>query len=396
MGLKGIVFEGGGAKGAYQIGAVKALQEMGYEFDAIAGTSVGALNGAAVAQDDISKAYDIWSEIEPDKIFKTNEFQEARKNKASFIKLIKKIIEERGLDTEPLNEIIRNFIDEERIRRRNKIFGLVTVSLQDIKPFEIYLNDIPLGKLCDYVLASANFPLFKRARINGKKFSDGGLYNNYPINMLIDKGVRDIVSVRTFALGIVRSYDLKDSEVVNIEPKEKLGPILDFSKDRINKNLKLGYFDAQQVIKGYLGKRYYIVNDIEDDYFHKKLLAIDNSSLMTLAKDLGEGNMDPRRFQFEVLLPKIAEYLGLDKSTGYLEIILSIFEKLAIEENIERFKIYRYSEFVRIVAKSFEEYENIDILKNLPVFLTKKDLLTRNIKYKLLKEIAIKLIKENI
>ena len=117
---------------------------------------------------------------------------------------------------------------------------------------------------------------------------------------------------------------------------------------------------------------------------------------MTLAKDLGEGNMDPRRFQFEVLLPKIAEYLGLDKSTGYLEIILSIFEKLAIEENIERFKIYRYSEFVRIVAKSFEEYENIDILKNLPVFLTKKDLLTRNIKYKLLKEIAIKLIKENI
>ena len=42
----GLVLEGGGAKGAYEIGACKALEEMGMNITAVTGTSVGALNGA--------------------------------------------------------------------------------------------------------------------------------------------------------------------------------------------------------------------------------------------------------------------------------------------------------------------------------------------------------------
>ena len=44
----GIVFDGGGARGAYQIGAWKAMQEDGVKISAVAGTSVGAVHGAAV------------------------------------------------------------------------------------------------------------------------------------------------------------------------------------------------------------------------------------------------------------------------------------------------------------------------------------------------------------
>ena len=42
----GLVFDGGGARGAYQIGAWRALSEAGVKISAVAGTSVGALNGA--------------------------------------------------------------------------------------------------------------------------------------------------------------------------------------------------------------------------------------------------------------------------------------------------------------------------------------------------------------
>ena len=42
----GLVLEGGGAKGAYEIGACKALEEIGINITAVTGTSVGALNGA--------------------------------------------------------------------------------------------------------------------------------------------------------------------------------------------------------------------------------------------------------------------------------------------------------------------------------------------------------------
>ena len=46
----GLVFDGGGARGAYQIGAWRALSEAGVKISAVAGTSVGALNGALVCE----------------------------------------------------------------------------------------------------------------------------------------------------------------------------------------------------------------------------------------------------------------------------------------------------------------------------------------------------------
>ena len=48
--MKGLVLEGGGTKGAYQLGAYKALKELGMEFDGIVGTSIGALNAAFIIQ----------------------------------------------------------------------------------------------------------------------------------------------------------------------------------------------------------------------------------------------------------------------------------------------------------------------------------------------------------
>ena len=60
----GIVLEGGGAKGAYQIGAWKALREAGVRIKGIAGASVGSLNGALICMDDLEKAEDIWKNIE--------------------------------------------------------------------------------------------------------------------------------------------------------------------------------------------------------------------------------------------------------------------------------------------------------------------------------------------
>ena len=59
----GLVLDGGGARGAYQIGAWKALVEAGVKLNAVAGTSVGALNGALICMGDIEKAENIWREM---------------------------------------------------------------------------------------------------------------------------------------------------------------------------------------------------------------------------------------------------------------------------------------------------------------------------------------------
>ena len=68
-----IVLESGGAKGSYEIGACKALEELGIKVSAVTGTSVGALNGAMVAQHETDKAYKLWYEISPSKVMKIDE-----------------------------------------------------------------------------------------------------------------------------------------------------------------------------------------------------------------------------------------------------------------------------------------------------------------------------------
>ena len=60
----GLALEGGGARGAYQIGAYKALVENGFKFDAIVGTSIGAINAAIICQGGIELLEELWNKID--------------------------------------------------------------------------------------------------------------------------------------------------------------------------------------------------------------------------------------------------------------------------------------------------------------------------------------------
>lgn len=66
---RGLVLEGGGAKGAWQFGALKALKELGITFDYVSGTSVGALNGALWATNRLDIGNDLWTSLSMSKIF---------------------------------------------------------------------------------------------------------------------------------------------------------------------------------------------------------------------------------------------------------------------------------------------------------------------------------------
>ena len=62
--MRGLALEGGGAKGSYEIGSYIALKELGYKFDMVAGTSIGSLNAAMIAQGDIGLAKELWLEAD--------------------------------------------------------------------------------------------------------------------------------------------------------------------------------------------------------------------------------------------------------------------------------------------------------------------------------------------
>lgn len=62
--IRGLAIAGGGAKGAYSFGCIKALQEV--SFDAVAGTSAGALNAAIVASQDMDLGEKLWLGVTPE------------------------------------------------------------------------------------------------------------------------------------------------------------------------------------------------------------------------------------------------------------------------------------------------------------------------------------------
>lgn len=64
----GLVLAGGGARGAYQVGVWRALNELEVHYELICGTSVGALNGGLILQGDFSVAEKMWQEIDTGKI----------------------------------------------------------------------------------------------------------------------------------------------------------------------------------------------------------------------------------------------------------------------------------------------------------------------------------------
>jgi NTE family protein len=67
--MKALILSGGGARGAYEAGALRALLER-ERFDIICGTSVGAINGTLVAQDEVEKLERIWRSIASSKVIR--------------------------------------------------------------------------------------------------------------------------------------------------------------------------------------------------------------------------------------------------------------------------------------------------------------------------------------
>ena len=254
----GLVLEGGGVKGAYELGALIALIEKGYTFHSITGTSIGALNGAVMASQGIEKLAGYWEEAKYCPVFDFDDETVARFRQKDFdLDLIvatgKKLLSAREIiknSYEHTLNFVYNRLSEEEIRSSDIDFGCVTYNISDMEPFEAMKKDIPEGKLIDYIVASACFPIFQPKQINGKKFIDGGVYDNMPINLLARTGCKEMIVVRTNpeTKQPKRRIERDDLDIIYITPSANLGRAMAFSPERIENLKQLGYADAMRII----------------------------------------------------------------------------------------------------------------------------------------------------
>lgn len=349
--MTGVVLEGGGAKGAYHAGAIKALIDRGVIIDGVVGTSIGSINAAFVCSGEYKKMIKLWKSTTTYDLLGIDnnlidDIAHKKINKKVILDTIKttmSILKNAGVDTTKLKRVLNENISEEKVRESVVDFGLVTYNISDRKPEEVFKEDIPNGKLIEYLIASCYLPVFKSEKIiDNKYYLDGGFYDNLPVSMLLKKKYKKIYAIRTGALGRVKKAEVgEDQEVIYISSKEKLGTVLVFDPEKSKRNMKLGYYDTLRALDKLDGNKYYIKNK-NLNYFDTILKKVTPYKLSVLMKEF--------------------------KTNSKKSLTIKIIEKLADKYFINRFKVYSLPYLIlklKFIVKENDKY--YDFIKNIKI-----------------------------
>ncbi len=275
----GVVLSGGGASGFAHIGVLKALEEKKIPIDYITGTSSGALIGALYASGYspkeiesyvLSKRFQLMTQgsLENNQQF----FFLEDENDASII-TIPFAKDSTLLKSLPTNFISSVLLDFEMMR----ILGTVSASKNNdfnqlFVPFRCVASDIENKKSINFnkgnlnlvVRASMTYPFFiSPIEIEGKLLFDGGLYNNFPVELMyqdfdvdyiIGSNVTsnatkpsedDLISQITNMLVSHSNFSLPCEYGIIIEPKATLNT---FDFEGVKKAIDEGYFSTLRMI----------------------------------------------------------------------------------------------------------------------------------------------------
>ncbi len=254
-----LVLSGGGARGAYQIGFWAALKDLGLDdkVSVITGSSIGAINGALMVQNDFDKTVATWQSVKPAMMF--NVFEENARNKnihawRLYYELWKDRRKHGGIRFDPGKALLRQLINETTIRKSSVKLGVTAYNVDKRQGKNWFDDQIPEGKLAEYVIASATFPLFQPHVIDNYRYLDGGMYDNFPIKPALDIAPDNlIICVNISMAGAAAANWLRRKfQGANLEilyPNKSLGSPLHFSPKTMEKNIHLGYQDTLRFFK---------------------------------------------------------------------------------------------------------------------------------------------------
>ena len=169
----GLCLGGGGARGFAHLGALKAFEEYGINFDMVVGCSVGSCVGAFICSGKtFEQSYNIAKNLQA---------KDIKKNKIKFM----------PSSTEGLESLISNNIDKKNIEGLPKKLFIVSVDAKTGK--EVVLDK---GDLAKAVAGSCAVPgVFYAVQHNDMTLIDGGVLNNIPADVLRHNGCDVVITV---------------------------------------------------------------------------------------------------------------------------------------------------------------------------------------------------------
>lgn len=357
--MKALVLGGGGAKGSYEVGVWKALNKLNMKFDIVTGVSIGSINGAFYAANEYKKCLKMWRTITTNDLFDVA--IGSKLTKEDLQSLVKQM-STGGISFANAEKFLKKNINEEKVRKSKINYGLVTVSLTNKKPRFLTKEQIPYGKLVDYICASSIcYPFVHTQDINDESFIDGGFYDGIPINLAIDMGATEIVAVDLSVLAINKKPKDKNVKVDVIKMKDKTPLTLTFTKEYADKNIKYGYNDTMKHFNKLDGNIYtFKKNDLDKSYneLNKYFIEILKSTILNEPKNKIVNEL--------FSIAKINKlFVKIKYNHDFKEEVEEALEHLGILFDIPTENIYSIKKYNRMLVKKVKELDYIKINKNL-------------------------------
>lgn len=264
----------------------------------------------------------------------------------------RRLFSDRGLDIAPLKKLLEETVDEERIRRSPRDFCAASFSITDRKEEDFDIKAAPPGTMKDMMMASAYFPGFKQEKFCGKTYLDGGSVNNVPVDLLADRGYKDIIVIRLYGIGVDRRRFMdipEDVTVHEIAPRRNLGGILEFDSARTRKNMKLGYFDGLRFLYGLCGRKYYLDMPYSEAYYFGRIMSeldMFKEWLRPYVKEQEFAKLKGYRVYTEKIFPFLAKKLRLRPEWDYRDLYGAVLEVFAKKMQMEVYKVYTPDDIV--------------------------------------------------
>lgn len=274
----GLVLSGGGAKGAYQIGVLKALVELGARVDMVAGASIGALNGAVLAsapslETGVERLGNLWMTMAEDSPISMRIpgyltllcAAGLRMNGLAALDLVAKVARMAARHTciplalevakqfnsgvlcdKPLQALMDEYLDMEALASGLPLYVSVFESIDgfsdlgrvlsaelgvtDSSPSKFFhVQSLPVSEQKEVLLASAAIPLlFEPREVNGVMYSDGGqggwstMQGNTPISPLIEAGCNMVIVTHLTDGSLWSRRDFPEANVLEIRPQSSI------------------------------------------------------------------------------------------------------------------------------------------------------------------------------
>ena len=208
-----MVLQGGGALGAYQVGVYQALEEHGFMPDWIAGTSIGAINGALIAgnskENRLGRLEEFWRTVSRKDFFAAERLPDPARQAYGFWSALATVWSGQPgfftprpfppftatptssaetasyYDTTPLRDLLSRLVDFDLLNSNGMRYSLGTVH---VKTGRLRYFDTRFDRIgAQHVLASGALPPgFPAVNVDDELFWDGGIYSNTPLEIVLD------------------------------------------------------------------------------------------------------------------------------------------------------------------------------------------------------------------